>query len=1652
VAHSGLEYDDCNVCNGLNVAKDCNGECFGLAVVDGCAVCAGGNTDFVVNSTLDCAGYCGGVAQLDFCGECYGGESDILKANSTLDCNNVCGGPFKVGLCGVCEDPAFPGPNQTNCDGTCRDTYTPVAEECPDENPVVDPCEEAANARLPECFKIDTIHPKSSSYAGGVTLAITGKGFKSESSYQCKFKYGIANIQKEQFLPLSETEGTCTVPKLGDSAIPEGTQKSWPDFSFSIEEYVGNTVVETTPVSFTYFKEGKAQPTSIVPDWGYVKEETTVLISGTGFEGVFPDLTCYARKDGAALFTVAANITDAGLASCLIPAMPSGMSGAVDVYLLLTGDVLDFDSEAASKVTFKYLAPAAAMDSIRFTNDLRALEVLWNQPIVNSGSPDCSSYFSSSTAEQKLQGSTCTLVTSQLLRVLLGSQSRVVPFLQLTSNEDVGLVNHASDLTENVTSSTAVSAWPLNAVEPFADLQVPSIIPMCGNLVLSASHSYGGGYPGLKYFWAVYTEDETVDGFKVVAKKLASLDGTVAKVEIDSDTFTANVDYTFVLTVESTLSASTNTASTSSATLAKAGSAQAASVRIVGPSAISIGANEKLVVRGETTNNCYDVLDERSHSWGIDLCIEDSCSGVESAGFSLLDMSSSPLLHLPANILTPGRRYRLRLTETPTASPKDSTSATVLVDVLAPVLSCEVKGGNVQVSSESGGNLVLTADVVGSDPEIAAAAARWECTTSTGGACYLKSVGSFQPLGLPTGGSVTVPLASIYAGTYTFSAKPTAADGSWTLCSTTVTLVDGGISPIISIISAPTGSAVPSEIVRIQARVIWPVGIPLITEFVSTLIDGDASSDVVAMESSALITPAQVEHPKVGEYGGTSNEVTSTIVPLAFRANALKAGVRYFLKISTRLPDNCKCGELVDASASLVLQMASGASGSVSVEPSSVTALSEFQTMSAVNFANPDGSASVAHTFYLQVDGRDIALGSFSYSSSVSVLMPRTEAPAYLILESVADNGVLVRSSPVELSATALPGFSADTLTDLASRAVGLRDDQNDWNRGLATLTAVVIQLNRGVPSELAAFAEGGEYHEAALKFKAAVVDYIGHDVAYIVREGPEAVERCLAMLREVSADGPTGVPSAATKTAADALVKEFIGGYTPKTRAGALRTAGDALSALADVASGFDDAAALAKSLMGASDSEELIEADGVQMMLNPGGAISFVGVSGGGGSSAKTVQLSGLGDVPYAGTYEEAKEESGYNLAGNVVALGEAAALGAFSVGWEIDSSTDASALRCVYRVSGSVEWAEAKHASIPRVTTADPTNLNCEFNPAFETLRTRRSKRSTSDSSLDFGLGQPVATTTTTITTTTTSKTTVTTSTFTATKTTVTTTKTRASVVTTEEPADDPVEWQGEVLEASISSADGKAASFSVDPKLMGSVAGVILIVVVSLILGYRSLKKRNHKVTAEEHAVWAEEVDRRVSMHAAGKNKNHLFKGVSEPQGTAELREDNTLMTALRTRQLGRQWKAKALASKSAWGSMPTLTQNHVNSNSFSQAAGRGAGNQTPGFGGLVSQTARSPKGRLAPIGQPVASPLPNTMAYDQKVAQQEAEEEAAIKAMTNSQQFNARGAPTLPPVRTAANPNAGVAWLPSQDAKDQQRQDESESSDSDDAKA
>ena len=49
--------DDCNVCNGENSVKDCNGDCFGTAYVDTCGKCAGGLTGVIPSDQCDFDAY-----------------------------------------------------------------------------------------------------------------------------------------------------------------------------------------------------------------------------------------------------------------------------------------------------------------------------------------------------------------------------------------------------------------------------------------------------------------------------------------------------------------------------------------------------------------------------------------------------------------------------------------------------------------------------------------------------------------------------------------------------------------------------------------------------------------------------------------------------------------------------------------------------------------------------------------------------------------------------------------------------------------------------------------------------------------------------------------------------------------------------------------------------------------------------------------------------------------------------------------------------------------------------------------------------------------------------------------------------------------------------------------------------------------------------------------------------------------------------------------------------------------------------------------------------------------------------------------------------------------------------------------------------------
>lgn len=80
----GFAYveDTCGACiTGLDpVVDDCNGDCGGTALIDGCGICAGGNTE-VEPQQLDCTGLCGGEAYVDDCRACVGGTTGLEPSN-----------------------------------------------------------------------------------------------------------------------------------------------------------------------------------------------------------------------------------------------------------------------------------------------------------------------------------------------------------------------------------------------------------------------------------------------------------------------------------------------------------------------------------------------------------------------------------------------------------------------------------------------------------------------------------------------------------------------------------------------------------------------------------------------------------------------------------------------------------------------------------------------------------------------------------------------------------------------------------------------------------------------------------------------------------------------------------------------------------------------------------------------------------------------------------------------------------------------------------------------------------------------------------------------------------------------------------------------------------------------------------------------------------------------------------------------------------------------------------------------------------------------------------------------------------------------------------------------------------------------------------
>ncbi len=98
--------------NFVTAGVDCNGDIGGIAFMDSCGICAGGNTGIVPEldpavcaPVEDCNGDLGGTAFLDSCGICAGGDTGrmpVLEKELCYDCNGEFNGTAFLDSCEIC--------------------------------------------------------------------------------------------------------------------------------------------------------------------------------------------------------------------------------------------------------------------------------------------------------------------------------------------------------------------------------------------------------------------------------------------------------------------------------------------------------------------------------------------------------------------------------------------------------------------------------------------------------------------------------------------------------------------------------------------------------------------------------------------------------------------------------------------------------------------------------------------------------------------------------------------------------------------------------------------------------------------------------------------------------------------------------------------------------------------------------------------------------------------------------------------------------------------------------------------------------------------------------------------------------------------------------------------------------------------------------------------------------------------------------------------------------------------------------------------------------------------------------------------------------------------------------------------------------------
>lgn len=373
---------------------------------------------------------------------------------------------------------------------------------------------------------IASYHPSNGPSTGGTDITITGEGFlttgnnRSKCNFQREDGRGVVFSQLNQ--NYNSTHISCVFPVASFFTSPLPAQ----GVNVRLSVTAGSGLF-SNHVEFLVYDISSVVITAVSPSQALTNSSngTRVEVTGLGFIDT-GEITCALDAQNAT--TVSAVFVNSTSLECVLPLVP--LASRIRLVVSLNGQAVGAILSLADIFTF--YSPPPLIVSSYFGSSYVEVFILFDREI-EIGSEDLSTPMTelvlddttatlSLNCSQVLDGAAISLLGSTAACSWLNSQQRTI-VLHLSSESAVreqtylGL-NEESLRTRGVLYSrlvgggVVVSSLPRVQLVPTAVLEGPTVVPMCGELVVRGDKSLYGGARELQYEWRVGTEVGVAEG------------------------------------------------------------------------------------------------------------------------------------------------------------------------------------------------------------------------------------------------------------------------------------------------------------------------------------------------------------------------------------------------------------------------------------------------------------------------------------------------------------------------------------------------------------------------------------------------------------------------------------------------------------------------------------------------------------------------------------------------------------------------------------------------------------------------------------------------------------------------------------------------------------------------------------------------------------------------------------------------------------------------------------------------------------------------------------------------------------------------------------------------------------------------------------